>query len=192
SDARDAAPRGRSGAPQRRRRGTWRVLRRARDARGADLRREREPGVARPRPGGGVGGDRPAARDAPADARGARRGVRAEGRVVRAGERRRAVRAQRPDARHPLDSAGATGDAGARLHHQGAPGRGRDAGAMKAVSLEEVVDYLDTYLHVGTMPDAPNALNGLQVQNSGELTSIVAAVDASQQTIDEVVESCEP
>lgn len=63
---------------------------------------------------------------------------------------------------------------------------------MKAVALDEVVDYLDAYLHVATMPDAPNALNGLQVQNSGDVTSIVAAVDASQQTIDEVVESCEP
>jgi dinuclear metal center YbgI/SA1388 family protein len=62
---------------------------------------------------------------------------------------------------------------------------------VRTVALDEVVDYLDAYLHISTMPDAPNALNGLQVQNAGEISSIVAAVDASQQTIDEVAETCD-
>ncbi len=58
---------------------------------------------------------------------------------------------------------------------------------MSNVSLEEVVDYLDAYLHVASMPDSPNALNGLQVENGGRVTGFVAAVDASQRTIDRVV-----
>lgn len=59
-------------------------------------------------------------------------------------------------------------------------------------SLDEMVDYLDAYLDIGAIPDAPNALNGLQVANSGQVSSIVAAVDASQQTIDRVIDQCEP
>ena len=58
-----------------------------------------------------------------------------------------------------------------------------------AVSLAEVVDYLDHYLRIAEFPDSANALNGLQVENSGTVTGIVAAVDASQQTIDAAVAS---
>lgn len=58
---------------------------------------------------------------------------------------------------------------------------------MKPIDLDDIVEYLDAYLHVASMPDSPNALNGLQVENSGEVTSIIAAVDASQRTIDRVV-----
>jgi dinuclear metal center YbgI/SA1388 family protein len=52
--------------------------------------------------------------------------------------------------------------------------------------LAEMCTYLDQYLHIGDFPDYPNALNGLQVENSGEVARIVAAVDASQTTIDAV------
>jgi dinuclear metal center YbgI/SA1388 family protein len=54
---------------------------------------------------------------------------------------------------------------------------------MAAVPLAEVVAYLDEYLRVGQVPDERNAVNGLQVENSGSVGSIVAAVDASQATI---------
>lgn len=50
--------------------------------------------------------------------------------------------------------------------------------------LAEVVAYLDQYLRAREVPDDPNALNGLQVENSGAVTRVVAAVDASQQTIE--------
>jgi len=50
--------------------------------------------------------------------------------------------------------------------------------------LVEVRSYLDQYLRIGEFPDYPNALNGLQVENGGEVTRVVAAVDASQATID--------
>lgn len=57
---------------------------------------------------------------------------------------------------------------------------------MSAVPLTEIVAYLDEYLRVREVPDDRNALNGLQVENSGVIGSLIAAVDASQATIDRV------
>ncbi|MGH7526036.1 MAG: hypothetical protein ACREMX_04985, partial [Gemmatimonadales bacterium] len=58
---------------------------------------------------------------------------------------------------------------------------------MPAVTLSEITAYLDEYLRTRETPDDRNAVNGLQVENSGTVGSIVAAVDASQTTIDGVV-----
>ena len=55
------------------------------------------------------------------------------------------------------------------------------------VSLAELTRYLDTYLRVSEVPDYPNAHNGLQVENSGTIARIVAAVDATQASIDSTV-----
>ena len=60
------------------------------------------------------------------------------------------------------------------------------------VPLAEVVGYLDEFLRIREVPDEPNAVNGLQVENSGRVGSIVAAVDASQATIDGVIATLEP
>jgi dinuclear metal center YbgI/SA1388 family protein len=60
------------------------------------------------------------------------------------------------------------------------------------VPLFDVVAYLDQYLRVREVPDDPRALNGLQVENTGMIGSIVAAVDASQATIDGVIAALEP
>jgi len=49
--------------------------------------------------------------------------------------------------------------------------------------LEEVVAYLDQELDTGGIPDYPGAINGLQLQNSGEVPRIIAAVDASLPVI---------
>lgn len=49
--------------------------------------------------------------------------------------------------------------------------------------LNEVVGYLDELLQVSLIGDYPNALNGLQVQNSGGLSKIGAAVDACEAVI---------
>jgi dinuclear metal center YbgI/SA1388 family protein len=57
---------------------------------------------------------------------------------------------------------------------------------MPRVPLAEIVAYLDSYLRTAEVPDSPNAVNGLQVENGGQVGSIVAAVDASQATIDGV------
>jgi dinuclear metal center YbgI/SA1388 family protein len=56
-----------------------------------------------------------------------------------------------------------------------------------AVPLAEMVRYLDDYLRLHEIPDERNAVNGLQVENQGLVGGIVAAVDASQATIDGVI-----
>lgn len=54
-------------------------------------------------------------------------------------------------------------------------------------SLGAVVEYLDQYLRIAEIPDEPGAVNGLQVENRGQVGLVVAAVDASQATIDGVI-----
>jgi dinuclear metal center YbgI/SA1388 family protein len=49
--------------------------------------------------------------------------------------------------------------------------------------LAEVCAYLDAYLNTREVPDESNAVNGLQVENAGHVERIVAAVDASLETI---------
>jgi dinuclear metal center YbgI/SA1388 family protein len=59
------------------------------------------------------------------------------------------------------------------------------------VPLQELVQYLDEYLRIRDIPDEKNAINGLQVENSGTVGGVVAAVDASQATIDGVIATLE-
>jgi dinuclear metal center YbgI/SA1388 family protein len=54
------------------------------------------------------------------------------------------------------------------------------------VPLTELIRYLDDYLRIREVPDERNAVNGLQVENQGLVGGIVAAVDASQATVDRV------
>lgn len=55
-------------------------------------------------------------------------------------------------------------------------------------SLSEITTHLDGYLRIGELPDEANAINGLQVENrSGTVGRIVAAVDATLETIAGVV-----
>src|SRR5437764_14565023 len=49
--------------------------------------------------------------------------------------------------------------------------------------LADLVRYLDGYLRVRGVPDAPEALNGLQVENAGEVTRLAAAVDLCEATV---------
>jgi dinuclear metal center YbgI/SA1388 family protein len=53
-------------------------------------------------------------------------------------------------------------------------------------ALTEIVSHLDQYLRIREVPDDANALNGLQVENRGRVARIVAAVDASLETIEGV------
>jgi dinuclear metal center YbgI/SA1388 family protein len=55
-------------------------------------------------------------------------------------------------------------------------------------SLAEIVRYSDDYLRIAEIEDYPNALNGLQIENSGKVTKIGAAVDASSATLQSAVE----
>ncbi len=53
--------------------------------------------------------------------------------------------------------------------------------------LAELVAYLDRYLRVAEVPDWRDALNGLQVENAGEVTRVAAAVDACQAVVEDAV-----
>ncbi len=52
-------------------------------------------------------------------------------------------------------------------------------------ALNEIVNYCDSYLRIGEIQDYENALNGLQVENSGKVKKIAAAVDVSSRTLQE-------
>ena len=55
-------------------------------------------------------------------------------------------------------------------------------------SLAEIVSHADELLRLPEIEDYPHALNGLQIENSGVVTRIGAAVDASGRTIRMAVE----
>jgi dinuclear metal center YbgI/SA1388 family protein len=55
---------------------------------------------------------------------------------------------------------------------------------MTTAPLAAVVEYLDQYLRIGEIPDYAGAVNGLQVGGPDLIGGVVAAVDASQATID--------
>jgi dinuclear metal center YbgI/SA1388 family protein len=50
-------------------------------------------------------------------------------------------------------------------------------------TLSEIVEYTNDYLRVSEIEDWPNALNGLQIENSGKVTRIGAAVDVSTRVL---------
>jgi dinuclear metal center YbgI/SA1388 family protein len=50
-------------------------------------------------------------------------------------------------------------------------------------TLSEIVEYTNDYLRVSEIEDWPNALNGLQIENSGKITRIGAAVDVSTRVL---------
>ena len=51
------------------------------------------------------------------------------------------------------------------------------------VALGDLVSYLDEYLRIHEIPDAPDALNGLQVEGSPDVRRVAVAVDACLATI---------
>jgi len=53
--------------------------------------------------------------------------------------------------------------------------------------LSPLVSFLDDTLNVPGIPDYPNALNGLQLQNVGEIVGVAAAVDFSSATVEGAV-----
>ena len=55
------------------------------------------------------------------------------------------------------------------------------------MQLTDLVEYLDDYLRLNESGDWANALNGLQVENDGDVRSIAVAVDACEAVI---VEAC--
>ena len=53
------------------------------------------------------------------------------------------------------------------------------------LSVAEIVRYTNGYLRIPQIDDWTNALNGLQIQNSGHVTGIGAAVDVSSRVLAE-------
>src|SRR5438132_949796 len=49
--------------------------------------------------------------------------------------------------------------------------------------LSGIVDYTNDYLRIAEIEDWPTALNGLQIENSGKVTKIGAAVDVSTRVL---------
>jgi dinuclear metal center YbgI/SA1388 family protein len=58
----------------------------------------------------------------------------------------------------------------------------------RVASLSQIVAYADEHLRIREIDDWANALNGLQVENSGAVMKIGAAVDASTRTVDLAVD----
>lgn len=54
-------------------------------------------------------------------------------------------------------------------------------------ALSDITSLLDSTLNIRGIKDAPVALNGLQVENSGGVSKVALAVDGSQKTIDAAV-----
>jgi dinuclear metal center YbgI/SA1388 family protein len=52
-------------------------------------------------------------------------------------------------------------------------------------SLSEIVSYTDRFLRIRDVGDWNNALNGLQIENSGRVTRVGAAVDVSTRVLSE-------
>ncbi len=50
-------------------------------------------------------------------------------------------------------------------------------------TTRELAQYLDDILEVASVPDYPNAVNGLQMENTGRVTKVAACVDFSGRTI---------
>ena len=56
-------------------------------------------------------------------------------------------------------------------------------GNVSATPVSGVVEFMDELLETATIPDYPNALNGLQMANRGTVSRIAAAVDFSSHTV---------
>lgn len=49
--------------------------------------------------------------------------------------------------------------------------------------LASIAEHLDRLLDVATIPDYPNAVNGIQCEHTGPIRAVASAVDASERTI---------
>ncbi len=47
---------------------------------------------------------------------------------------------------------------------------------MSKIELHTAISFLDGILSVNSIPDAPRALNGLQLENGGTVSKVAAAV----------------
>jgi dinuclear metal center YbgI/SA1388 family protein len=62
---------------------------------------------------------------------------------------------------------------------------GKEIHSVQTVSLPDIVTYSDDFLRIRDVGDWDNALNGLQIENSGGVTRLGAAVDVSTRVLTE-------
>jgi dinuclear metal center YbgI/SA1388 family protein len=62
---------------------------------------------------------------------------------------------------------------------------GKEIHSVQTVSLPDIVTYTDDFLRIRDVGDWDNALNGLQIENSGGVTRLGAAVDVSTRVLTE-------
>src|SRR5881396_594781 len=62
----------------------------------------------------------------------------------------------------------------------------RQTRSSAIASLFNIVSYSDDFLRIRDVGDWDNALNGLQIENSGGVTRLGAAVDVSTRVLTEV------
>src|SRR5437773_2198150 len=62
---------------------------------------------------------------------------------------------------------------------------GKEIHGVQTVSLPDIVTYTDDFLCIREVGDWDNALNGLQIENSGGVTRLGAAVDVSTRVLTE-------
>ena len=62
---------------------------------------------------------------------------------------------------------------------------GKEIHSVQTVLLPDIVTYTDDFLRVRDVGDWDNALNGLQIENSGGVTRLGAAVDVSTRVLTE-------
>jgi dinuclear metal center YbgI/SA1388 family protein len=55
-------------------------------------------------------------------------------------------------------------------------------------NLSTITEYLDRLLRTREIPDYPPALNGVQLENRGEISKVAAAVDFSRRVVDATIE----
>ena len=61
--------------------------------------------------------------------------------------------------------------------------------ATLPILLADIAAHLDSMLRTAEVPDYPGALNGVQVENSGSISRVAVAVDASLQTIQGAIDA---
>jgi len=64
--------------------------------------------------------------------------------------------------------------------------KNRKMHSAQMASLSDIVTYTDDFLRIRDVGDWDNALNGLQIENSGGVTRLGAAVDVSTRVLTEV------
>ena len=59
---------------------------------------------------------------------------------------------------------------------------------MSPATLGVIAEHLDDLLRIAELPDYPNALNGVQLANRGQISRVAASVDISRRVIEQTIQ----